>query len=139
MTGGSGQAPPDGDGAAERRARSWLCVHYAELRADAEEDGFLDDFQDAVDGVRGGGSALAALRALGHDPALGSAARGAEPVGSSFLWSAPDVQSAFRCPRRTGRCSASVRRDPSGAWPECRLDPDFPDGVPMKPVREAGR
>jgi hypothetical protein len=128
----------DEDRAAERRARSWLCAQYAVLRSDAEEDGFLDEFDDVIDEVRGGGSALAALRALGHDPARPGGSRGADLLGTSQLWSAPEVGGVFRCPRSTARCSAQVSRDASGAWPECRLDPEHPDGVPMKPVTGAG-
>ncbi|MFB7373821.1 hypothetical protein [Streptomyces sp. NPDC056222] len=123
------------DRALEKRARTWLCDNYPAVRADFEEDGTLDEFEDVFDEVREGGSALEALRRLGHDPTLVLGERRKDGVGSAGLWSEEtEVSSAFRCPRAVGRCTARRSRDAEGGWPMCYLDPDDPYGVPLKPA-----
>ncbi|MFF8605233.1 hypothetical protein ACF06X_04780 [Streptomyces sp. NPDC015346] len=123
------------DRALEKRARTWLCDQYPVVRGDFEEDDALEEFEEVFEEVREGGSALAAMRRLGHDPSLVFGERRKDGIGVAGLWSEePEVSSVFRCPRATGRCTARRTRDESGAWPLCYLDPDDPDGVPLKPA-----
>ncbi|MEU6880680.1 hypothetical protein [Streptomyces sp. NPDC046712] len=126
------------DRALEKRARTWLCDQYLSVRGDFEEDDALDEFEDVFDEVRQGGSALEAMRRLGHDPGLVLGERRKDGVGAAGLWSEEtEVSSVFRCPRATGRCTARRSRDESGGWPMCYLDPDDPDGVPLRPAASA--
>ncbi|MCX5443911.1 hypothetical protein [Streptomyces sp. NBC_00063] len=121
------------DRALEKRARTWLCGQYLNVRGDFEEDDALDEFEDVYDQVRAGGSALAALRQLGHDPALALGERRKDGIGAAGLWSEEtEVNSVFRCPRASDRCTARRTRDEAGAWPMCYLDD--PDGVPLTPT-----
>ncbi|WP_328484933.1 hypothetical protein [Streptomyces zaomyceticus] len=123
------------DRALEKRARTWLCDQYLSIRGDFEEDDALDEFEDVFDQVREGGSALEAMRRMGHDPALVLGERRKNGVGAAGLWNEEtEVISVFRCPRATDRCATRRSRDEAGGWPMCYLAPDDPDGVPLRPA-----
>ena len=123
------------DRALEKRVLAWLCDHYVNVRTDFAEDGALDEFERIVGELRQGGSALDAIRQLGHDPALALGERRKGGIGAAKLWSdEPEVRSVFHCPRATARCTMRRSRDASGSWPMCYLHPDDPDGVPLTPA-----
>jgi hypothetical protein len=107
----------------ELEAQALLCRLLPDLRAGAEAGRWISRLEATVQRVRGGGSTLEALTALGLDPCrdkeTGSQRSG---PGPHILWgSTPaEISGDYVCPQKP-RCGRRGNRDAQGHPPVCEL------------------